>query len=284
MAVKLALVYTVVTPENKMLLDKARERGVNPAKVSDAEMLMNIASPAKREYDVVLQRSSALSRSLYSTAYYESVGTHVVNTYEVQALCSDKALTTLRFAQKKVPTPKTLLAFTPEAAMKAVEQVGYPAVFKPVVGSWARLLGKANDRDAAMGIIEHREELGGYMHKVYYVQEHVNKPGRDIRAFVVGDEVIGAIYRTSAKGEWITNTARGGIASNCPVTPELREACLKAADAVGGGIFGVDVFESERGMLVNEINHAVEFRNSVAPTGVDIPGRIIDYTIKAAKR
>ncbi len=282
---KLALVYTIITPENKMLLEAARARGADVAKLNDAEMLMNIGEKRKEEYDVVLQRSSSLARSLYSTAYFENCGVPVVNSHAVQALCSDKALTTMRLAHAGVPSPKTELAFTPESAMKAVEKIGYPAVLKPVIGSWARLLSKINDREAAQTVFEHREELGSYMHKVYYVQEHVDKKERrDIRAFVVGDEVLGAIYRTAKQGEWITNTARGGVASNCPVSSELRELCLRAAKAVGGGVFGIDVLESGRGMLVNEVNHTTEFRNSVAPTGADIPGKIVEYALRVARR
>jgi len=285
MTTTLALVYTIITPENKMLLEAARARGAEVAKLSDAELLMGIGEKRKEEYGVVLQRSSSLARSLYSTAYFENAGVPVVNSYAVQALCADKALTTMRLAHAGIPSPKTMLAFTPESAMKAIEAVGYPAVLKPVIGSWARLLSKVNDREAARTVLEHREELGSYMHKVYYVQEHVDKKeGRDIRAFVIGDEVVGAIYRTAKQGEWITNTARGGTASNCPVTPEIRELCLKAAKAVGGGIFGVDLLEGKKGLLVNEVNHTTEFRNSVAPTGADIPGKIVDYALKIAKK
>ncbi|VVC03089.1 Glutamate--LysW ligase ArgX [Candidatus Burarchaeum australiense] len=284
MTLRLGFVYTIITPENKMLLEAARKRGIEAAKLSDAEMLMDIGSKRREEFDVVLQRSSSLARSLYSTAYFENCGVRVVNTYAVQALCADKALTTLRLARDGVPTPKTMLAFTPEAAMKAIGELGYPVVMKPVIGSWARLLSKINDAEAAHTIIEHREELGSYLHKVYYLQEHIDKPGRDIRAFTVGDEVICAIYRNAKQGEWLTNTARGAKASNCPVTPELREAVLKAAKAVGGGVLGVDLMESSRGLLVHEVNHTTEFRNSIEPTGVDIPGKIMDYVVGLAKK
>jgi [lysine-biosynthesis-protein LysW]--L-2-aminoadipate ligase len=123
--------------------------------------------------------------------------------------------------------------------------------------------------------------LGSYQHSIIYIQEMISKPGRDIRAFVVGDECICAIYRDSP--HWITNTARGGKASNCPVTPELNALCVAAARAVGGGVLAVDVLEDpDRGFLVNEINHTMEFRNSIAPTGVDIPGRVVDYALSVA--
>jgi [lysine-biosynthesis-protein LysW]--L-2-aminoadipate ligase len=159
--------------------------------------------------------------------------------------------------------------------------MGYPVVLKPGVGSWGRLLAKVNDREAAEALLEHKQVLGSYHHSIYYIQEYVDKPGRDIRAFVVGDETICAIYRRSS--HWITNTARGGEASNCPVTPELDELCQKAAAAVGGGVVALDLFEDEqRGLLVNEINYTMEFRNSIDTTGINIPGRVVDYVLQVA--
>jgi [lysine-biosynthesis-protein LysW]--L-2-aminoadipate ligase len=159
--------------------------------------------------------------------------------------------------------------------------MGYPVVIKPVFGSWGRLLARINDRDAAEAILEHKEVLGSPQHNVIYIQEYVRKPGRDIRAFVVGDECICAIYRNSE--HWITNTARGGRAENCPVTPEIGELSVRAAKAVGGGVLAVDLLEApDRGFLVNEINHTMEFRNSIAPTGVDIPGRAVEYALERA--
>jgi [lysine-biosynthesis-protein LysW]--L-2-aminoadipate ligase len=99
---------------------------------------------------------------------------------------------------------------------------------------------------------------------------------------VVGDRTICAIYRSSE--HWVTNTARGAVTTNCPVTPELNDLCVRAARAVGGGILAVDVFEDEeQGYLVNEINATMEFRNSIAPTGVDIPGEMLNYILGAVR-
>jgi len=180
-----------------------------------------------------------------------------------------------------VPQPSARLSFESESTLRAIEQIGYPAVLKPVTGSWGRMLARVNDRDAAEAVIEHRETLGDYSLHLFYTQELIRKPGRDIRAFVVGDQAICAIYRDSP--HWITNTARGGKASNCPVTPELAEICLRTARAVGGGILAIDVMEDpERGYLVNEVNHTMEFRNSSAPTGVDIAAEVVRHTLRVA--
>ena len=195
--------------------------------------------------------------------------------------CGDKLLTSTALERNGIPTPRTLIAYTPESALAACEEIGYPIVMKPAIGSWGRLLARVNDRDAAEALLEHKVTLGSFHHGAFYIQEFVRKPGRDIRSFVVGDETICAIYRDSP--HWITNTARGGAASNCPVTPELASLSLAAAVAVGGGVVAVDLFESERGLLVNEVNYTMEFRNSIDTTGVDIPGRIVDYVIAVGK-
>ena len=162
--------------------------------------------------------------------------------------------------------------------MHAIEEMGFPVVLKPAVGSWGRLLSKVNDKDAAEAILEHKTILGSYHHSIFYIQKYIEKSGRDIRSFVVGDRCIAAIYRESP--HWITNTARGGIAFNCPVTDELNEISVKAAKAVGGGIVAIDVFEIDDGLQVNEVNYTMEFKNSIKPTGVDIPKLIIDYVLK----
>jgi [lysine-biosynthesis-protein LysW]--L-2-aminoadipate ligase len=175
------------------------------------------------------------------------------------------------------------MAFTAESALRAIEELGYPVVLKPAIGSWGRLISKINDREAAESILEHKEILGSYHHSIFYIQEYVAKPHMsDIRAFVIGDECIGAIYRTSE--HWITNTARGGQASVCPITPALNDICVAAAQAVGGGVVAIDVLEDGDGqLLINEVNYTMEFRNSITPTGVNIPGRIIDYTVEVAQ-
>jgi [lysine-biosynthesis-protein LysW]--L-2-aminoadipate ligase len=201
----------------------------------------------------------------------------------VANVCGNKLLTSQALLRAGVPSPRVKVAFTSDSALAAIEELGYPVILKPAVGSWGRLLSKVNDREAAEAILEHKEVLGTYHHSIFYIQEYIHKPQRDIRAFVVGGQTVAAIYRTAE--HWITNTARGGVASNCPVTPELSEICSQAAASVGGGIVAIDLLEDAgRGMLVNEVNYTMEFRNSIAPTGVDIPGRIVDYLLELIRK
>jgi [lysine-biosynthesis-protein LysW]--L-2-aminoadipate ligase len=268
-----------------MLLDSAKKRGVDLGRLADGEALLSITERRAREYDAVLQRSVSYSRSQAITAYLESAGTLVVNSHEAARVCADKMLTSMELAAAGVPTPETHVAFTPETARRAAERLGFPLVMKPVMGSWARMVHRINDRDALEAQLEALEEMGSPWQKIYYLQRHIEKPGRDMRAFVVGGEVIAAIYRHSTeKSGWLTNTSRGGTASNCPVTPELRELSLRAVSFLPEGIYGVDLMESKDGMVVHEVNHTTEFRNSSPVTGVDIGDRMVEYFISRAKR
>ena len=270
-----------VRVEEKLLLEELERRGVATKIIDDRELVLSLERKPELGVDVVLERCIQHSRALYALSVLETWGIPTVNTFEVADVCGNKLLTTMRLIRDGVPSPRTRLAFTPESALAAVEELGYPAVLKPLVGSWGRLISRVNDRDAAESILEHKDVLGTYMHSIYYIQEYVPKPGRDIRAFVVGDETIGAIYRYSE--HWITNTARGGLASNCPVTPELNALCVRAARAVGGGVVAIDLLEAPEGLLVNEVNYTMEFRNSIDTTGVNIPAKVIDYVLEVAR-
>ncbi|SVD07836.1 uncharacterized protein METZ01_LOCUS360690, partial [marine metagenome] len=191
----------------------------------------------------------------------ESIGIPCINTSKVASICGDKILCSLALKEAGVPQPALRIAFTEESALAAIEELGYPVVLKPAVGSWGRLLSKINDREAAESILEHKSILGSYHHSIFYVQKYIEKQGRDIRSFVIGESCVAAIYRSS--DHWITNTARGATASGCPVTGEVAEISLAAARAVGGGVLAVDLFETPAGLLVNEVNYTMEFRNSI---------------------
>jgi [lysine-biosynthesis-protein LysW]--L-2-aminoadipate ligase len=271
-----------VRVEEKLLLEELERRGIATKVIDDRELVLALEKKPELGVDVVLERCIQHSRALYALGVLETWGIPTVNTFEVADVCGNKLLTTMRLIRDGVPSPRTRLAFTPESALAAVEELGYPAVLKPLVGSWGRLISRVNDRDAAESILEHKDVLGTYIHSIYYIQEYVPKPGRDIRAFVVGDETIGAIYRYS--DHWITNTARGGKATKCDVTPELDDLCVRAAKAVGGGVVAIDVLEAPEGLLVNEVNYTMEFRNSIDATGVNIPGRVVDYAIALAQK
>jgi [lysine-biosynthesis-protein LysW]--L-2-aminoadipate ligase len=272
---KIGILLSRVRAEEKLLIDECEKRRLDYELIDDRTLIMPMDQPI-RKWDVVLERCIQHSRALHALRIFEDWGVPTVNTYHVADTCGNKLLTTSALLRAGVPSPRTIIAFEEDSALEAIEQLGYPCVMKPVVGSWGRLLSKINDRDAAETVLQHKSTLGSYIHSIYYIQEYIRKPGRDIRSFVVGDETICAIYRSSP--HWITNTARGGKASNCPVTDEIDRLSRAAARAVGGGIVAVDLLEDEqRGLLVNEVNYTMEFRNSITTTGVNIPGRMLDY-------
>ncbi|HEY4033672.1 MAG TPA: lysine biosynthesis protein LysX [Ktedonobacteraceae bacterium] len=277
---RLAILTSRVRVEEKLLIEALQRRGIEFDIIDDGELLFDLTQPGERwrAYDAVFCRSVSQSRGLAVLHVLEHWGIPVFNSAATTATCNDKLLTTLALLRAGIPVPRTMLAFDEPRAIEGIEAVGYPAVIKPISGSWGRLLARINDRDAAEAVIEHRETLGSYQHHIHYIQEYVAKPKRDIRAFVLGDRTICAIYRASE--HWVTNTARGAVTSNCPVTPDLDSLCIRAAQAVGGGILAVDVLEDEEGgLLINEINATMEFRNSIAPTEVDIPQEMLEYIL-----
>jgi len=284
---RVGILYSRVRAEEKLLFQAFEKRGLDFDLIDDRKLhfeLSQSASAIERfsGYDVILERCINHSRAVASLRILNDRGIPTVNTAEVAEVCGNKLHTSSALSVNGVPTPRTFTAFTPESAIEAIEEIGYPVVLKPAVGSWGRLLSKVNDRDSAEAILEHKEILGTHHHSIFYIQEFIHKPMRDIRSFVVGGETICAIYRTSQ--HWITNTARGAHTENCPVTHDIDEISQAAAKAVGGGVLAIDLVEDEeRGLLVLEVNYTMEFRNSIEPTGVDIPDRIVDYVVRLAE-
>jgi [lysine-biosynthesis-protein LysW]---L-2-aminoadipate ligase len=278
---RLGLFYTIVRPEEKALLAAAEARGIPVERLDDAEVTFGLDAPADLP-DVVLNRSVSHTRALYAAIGYGHYGVPSVNPAAVIELAGDKVRTSLRLAELGIPTPRTVVALSAEAALKAIEQVGYPAVLKPAVGSWGRLMAKVDDAQAAEQIIEHKSALGSPVHSVFYVQEFVPKPDRDLRAFVVGDEVVAAMWRRSP--DWRTNAARGATAEPAALTGELTELARRAAAAVGGGVLAVDLMEARDGLVVHEVNPTPEFKTLTASTGADVAGRIVDYAVGVGRQ
>ena len=237
----------------------------------------------KKSFDYpVLQRCVSYYRNLHSTAAIEGQGVRVVNCLNTGIFAGNKLFTHMLLQKSGVPTPNATVAFSKEAAMKALDRNGFPKIIKPTVGSWGRMVSKINDMDSAEGIIEGREAMYP-IHQVHFLEEFVERPPRDIRAIVIGDTVPAAIYRNSGDGNWKTNTHLGGSAETCKITNELEEICLKAKNAVQGEIVGVDLMESnDKGLVVHEINNTTEFRNVVRVTGVDIPKLMLEYVKEIA--
>jgi [lysine-biosynthesis-protein LysW]--L-2-aminoadipate ligase len=293
---RVGVLYSRVRKDEKLLLEELRERDHDVVKLDTRSLKFGLEgetgsedafdeseSDAMRiaDLDVVVDRAMSYSRGLYAVKFAERYGVPAVNPYDVARVCGNKVDTSTALDRAGVATPDTRVAFTVDSALDAVEELGYPVVVKPVVGSWARLLAKVNDREAAEAVLEHKDVLGHYEHSVFYLQDYVEKPDRDIRVMVAGDEVVAAMYRSSE--DWITNAAHGAETTDCEVTPEIAKTALDAAEAVGGGVLGVDIMETPEGTLtVHEVNHTLEFKALTDATGVDVAAAFVDHVERRA--
>ncbi|MEM1544101.1 MAG: lysine biosynthesis protein LysX [Candidatus Bathyarchaeia archaeon] len=284
----MGLVYDRIRWEEKALIEASRRLGLDLKPIDSKEIYLSTSGDSrgiKEEFgDLVLQRCISYFRGLHITAILENFGVEVINPFHVSLICGNKLFTTLALVKAGVPVPKTLVAFTDESAFKALEVLGYPAVLKPVVGSWGRLVALVRDRDSAQALIESREEMQNSLMQIYYLQEYVRRPPRDIRILTIGDEVVAAAYRYSANGEWRTNVARGGRTEPFPITDEVVELSIRASRAVGGGVLAIDCMESPDGIIVHEVNNTPEFKGLYSATKVNIPEKIIEYAIKVMKK
>ncbi|MEA2595522.1 MAG: [lysine-biosynthesis-protein LysW]---L-2-aminoadipate ligase [Thermomicrobiales bacterium] len=279
---RLGVLVSYLRPEEKLILQAARDRGLDVKPVFDRDLVLDFARPDAAEaglhFDVVLDRCVVHSRAAYALRVMERWGIPTLNRSAATTVCDDKALCSLALEAAGVPTPRTLLAFSVDSAIEACEQVGYPAVLKPVTGSWGRLLAKVNGPEQARAILDQKTELGSYEHSIFYVQQYVEKPGRDIRVYVVGERVLAASYRTSE--HWITNAARGAVSSACPITPEIEELAWRACISVGARLAGVDLIETPDGLKVVEVNTGGEFKGLMSTTDVDIAGEIVEEAVR----
>lgn len=272
------LLFTRLRTEEKLLAEAAGKRAL-PFVI---ENVRDAVFPRLQDSeDIFLCRCIGHHQNLAVARMLERSGFRTVNSSRVMELCGDKVATSSVLQEAGIPQPRYRVALSREGALQAAAELGYPVVFKPATGSWGRLLAKVQDAETAEAIAEHKEHLGP-QHQVFYIQEWVEKDGFDIRAFIIGGEPVCAIRRYS--GHWITNTARGGSATEHPLHEDLRSLLLRIYDAIQGDFLAVDLFLTKGGYLVNEINDGAEFRNSIAPTGEDIPGRVVELCASLLKR
>ncbi|MGX1543854.1 lysine biosynthesis protein LysX [Streptomyces adustus] len=281
---RMAVLASRVGADEKRLFDAFDRRGV-PFDHVDTRRQWFLAGRRDRPWSLALNREIGQVRAAYAARCLAAAGVDVVNSAQATEVCGDKWLTTTALEAARIPTPRTALALTPQAALAALDSIGYPAVIKPLVGSWGRLVVRLPDRAGAEGVLEYAAALPGPQSHLVYVQELIEKPDRDIRVIVVGGQVLGAVYRT---GESLrTNVALGGQTRPCEVTPEIEKLSLDAAAAVGADIAGVDLIEDRDGrLLVLEVNHRVEFSGFQSALGdrVDVADHIVDHLRERAQR
>lgn len=275
----LILLYDNIRWEEKAIYESARKRGIDITNVDCKDLILELDGPSYSN-KTIIQRCVSYFKSLHSTAALEGLGASVINPLNTSIVCGNKLFTHMKLKNAGIKTPKVITTFSYEAALSALDIFGYPTIIKPTIGSWGRLIALLKDKDAAKAVIEDRQHMFP-LYQIYYFEEFVDRPPRDIRAIVIGETVVAAIYRYSENSEWKTNMALGGRAESCPITKELEDICIKSTQAVDGKIVGVDLMESSRdGLLVHEVNNTTEFKNTVRVTGIPIQDMIVDYSLQ----
>ena len=282
---KICIVFDRLRTEEKLLQKNAEQLGYETSMV-DAKITSfdTDSKPENFEFgDVVLERCVSYYRGLHFTACLEFMDIPVINKFDVANTCGNKMITSMLLKKNNIPTPKTYFSFSAETALDNFEKVGYPLVIKPIIGSWGRSVMPVKDKDTAEAVIENRQVTDGPQDRIYYLQEMIDRPPRDIRVITVGDQAISAMYRKSSGG-FKTNIALGADPELCEITKEMEDLCEKTSKAVGGGILGIDLMEDkEKGLVVHEVNNTVEFKGLVKVSKKNIPKEMIDYAIRNIK-
>lgn len=279
---RIGILVSHLREEEKLIVQTAGELGYDVTLLYDRKLVLDLTNPQPPAVDVVLDRCVAHTRGSYALRIFEGWGIPTVNPSAAVVICDDKALMSQAFALAGVPQLRTAVCFSVESALQVGEAFGYPLVIKPVTGSWGRLLARANDSTALRAILEQKRAIGGPTHGVFYLQEYIEKPGRDIRVFAIGGEVIAASYRNAE--HWITNVARGAKSTTAEITDDIREITRAACAAVGAEIAGVDLVETPDGLKVIEINGGAEFKGLRGTTDVPIPRVILQHVVQVAAR
>jgi [lysine-biosynthesis-protein LysW]--L-2-aminoadipate ligase len=279
-------VFDRLRTEEKLLQTQASEMGYETSMI-DAKTTRFNTDSNKSEHDfgdIVLERCISYYRGLHFTACLEFLDVPVINSFEISNTCGNKMITSMLLKKNNIPTPKTYFSFSAESAMEHFEKIGYPLVIKPIIGSWGRSVIPIKDKDTADAIIENRQVTDGPQDRIYYLQEMIDRPPRDIRVITVGDQTVAAMYRKSSGG-FKTNIALGAEPEICKITNEIEELCQKASKAVGGGILGIDLMEDKkRGLVVHEVNNTVEFKGLVKVAEKNIPKEMIDFAINYIRK
>jgi len=285
--IRICILFDKLRFEEKKLYSKIKEKGIDATLVDGKSLIFDTES-SKRDPtfgDIVLQRVISYYRGLHLTYCLEHIGLPIVNSFSISEICGNKLITSMILKKNHVPTPKTTFAFSAESARECMKKLGYPLVVKPLIGSWGRGIYQIKDQSMADMLLETRQDNDNSFSRIYYLQELIDRPSRDIRCIVVGNEIVASVYRYSSENEWRTNVAVGGRTEEAILSPELKEVVLKASKAIGNGILGVDLMEDKvRGYLVHEVNNTVEFRGASAVCKSDIAGAMTDYLVKMCKK
>jgi len=289
---KIGIIFNRITWEIKQLISEMEKNQVNYKLLNNQKIYFKLSKKKDLDdnFDVILERSLSYLRGLYSCAILESKGYNVINNFECLNLSGNKLLTNLKLLEQNIPTPETCIAFKKESVLDAIEEkIKYPAVLKPIIGSWGRLVAKLDDYNSALANLEAREIMGNILQKIYYIQKYIPtktnnlKSPTDLRIFVVGDKCVAAMGRFHPKKDFRSNIAVGGSAKPIEITDEIRKLSLKASEAIKGEIVGVDIMDDQGTLKVIEVNGTPQFKGVATATNINIASEIINYILDKYK-
>jgi len=292
--VKIGVIFStpIPTSTNRLLIDELRGRGIDtipiPLHVLELKLGENTLELNMRgepiELDAALLRGLgaviSLDQYLVRTCMLkamEEIGVRLVNNLNAFLKSRNKILTLLSLHRKGVPTPLTIVSENLKRLYESSKTMA-PFVVKPCMGSRGYGMSIAYDHDVLFQICRHLLSTG----VVPLIQRYVNKPQRDIRAFVIGDEVVASMYRFSQF--WKTNIAQGAKAKPLKLNEELSELAISACKALGLEYGGVDIAEEGENYFVLEVNGSPDFEKLMQVTGVNIPALLIDYLIDLIRK
>lgn len=278
---RLGILFSRIRTDEKRLIAEAQLRGLDVVVLDNTAVVFKLEQ-AHLDVDGVLDRCVDHHRADYALKIANEWGIPTVNRHAVTEVYGNRLLTSMAFMEHGVNTPEVRVAFTPESALAAMDDIGYPVVLKPIEGPPGQLISRIQDKYTADTVLEHKKILGTYHHSIFYIQKYIEAPGHDVRAFVIGDRTAAAI--SVLTNHWLIPIARGGLVAPYPVTDELNDIAVAAAAAVGGGVLAVDLVQTRDGWSVIEISQPTGLDEAAEITGVNLPGLIIDYVIETVQR
>jgi len=275
----------------RALADRGHAASVVPyqglaARIGGGAARLSSGGDALFDADAVLARiipDGSLEQIIYrvdALHWIEERGVPVVNAPRAIERSVDKFYTTALLSEAGLPTPDTVVCEDAASAMAAIREFG-DAVIKPIFGSMGHGCVRVTDPDVGFRIARSLEQI----RSVFYVQRMVDHGGRDIRVFVVGGRVLGAIARTAPDGEWRTNVARGGAALPVELPAAWEQLALRAADVIGADYAGIDLLQARDGtVFVLEVNGIPGWQGLQRATGLDVAGAIVDELEEVVRR
>ncbi|AGO60448.1 RimK family alpha-L-glutamate ligase [Ferroplasma acidarmanus] len=268
----LTFIYDSISWEEKELIKGLQSEGVKLNLVNAKDNALNLTGKLDFGGPAIIRCMSS-RRSLYYSYILESHGIKTINSFNTCNIAGNKVFTTSYLYKNGIKTPETSVSFSHDNALSTADNIGYPVVFKPASGSWGRMISLLENENIAETVFSMNDMVN---ENSYYLQKYVNRPPRDVRAIVVGDNISATIYRYSGEG-WKTNLALGGKVEKAVLSGSQLDMLIKVAHLFDPGIIGIDAMETDEGLIVHEINSRVEFKGASKVYGNKIINDIVQY-------